>query len=89
MATSSAYLCCPATSATGKKHIFPNGSAGFLVFRGPRLSNRLVTRKSVIRADLDSMVSDMSTNGKVYPLPYLNFHPMLCIEEILDYSLRY
>nr|AEG73891.1 zeta-carotene desaturase [Nicotiana tabacum] len=63
MATSSAYLCCPATSATGKKHIFPNGSAGFLVFRGPRLSNRLVTRKSVIRADLDSMVSDMSTNA--------------------------
>ncbi|XP_009588416.1 zeta-carotene desaturase, chloroplastic/chromoplastic [Nicotiana tabacum] len=63
MATSSAYLCCPATSATGKKHILPNGSAGFLVFRGPRLSNRFVTRKSVIRADLDSMVSDMSTNA--------------------------
>lgn len=65
MATSSAYLSCPATSATGKKHVFPNGSPGFLVFGGTRLSNRLVTRKSVIRADLDSMVSDMSTNGKV------------------------
>ncbi|WMV11794.1 hypothetical protein MTR67_005179 [Solanum verrucosum] len=63
MATSSAYLCCPATSATGKKHVFPNGSPGFLVFGGTRLSNRLVTRKSVIRADLDSMVSDMSTNA--------------------------
>ncbi|NP_001234383.2 zeta-carotene desaturase, chloroplastic/chromoplastic [Solanum lycopersicum] len=63
MATSSAYLSCPATSATGKKHVFPNGSPGFLVFGGTRLSNRLVTRKSVIRADLDSMVSDMSTNA--------------------------
>ncbi|PHT74969.1 Zeta-carotene desaturase, chloroplastic/chromoplastic [Capsicum annuum] len=63
MATSSAYLCCPVTSATGKKCVFPNGSTGFLVFGGRRLSNRLVTPKSVIRADLDSMVSDMSTNA--------------------------
>ncbi|PHT41130.1 Zeta-carotene desaturase, chloroplastic/chromoplastic [Capsicum baccatum] len=63
MATSSAYLCCPVTSATGKKRVFPNGSTGFLVFGGRRLSNRLVTPKSVIRADLDSMVSDMSTNA--------------------------
>ncbi|KAK4739111.1 hypothetical protein R3W88_002808 [Solanum pinnatisectum] len=63
MATSSAYLCCPATFATGKKHVFPNGEPGFLVFGGTRLSNRLLTRKSVIRADLDSMVSDMSTNA--------------------------
>ncbi|CAN4108629.1 unnamed protein product [Withania somnifera] len=62
MATSSAsaYLCCPATSAAVKKHVFPTGSPGFLVFGGPRL---LLTRKSLIRADLDSMVSDMSTNA--------------------------
>ncbi|KAM3378314.1 zeta-carotene desaturase, chloroplastic/chromoplastic [Capsicum galapagoense] len=63
MATCSAYLCCPATSASLKKRVFPDGSAGFLVFGGRRLSNWLVTPKSVIRADLNSMVSDMSTNA--------------------------
>ncbi|CAN4111252.1 unnamed protein product [Withania somnifera] len=54
---SSAYLSCPATCSTVKKHVFPTR---FLVFGGPRL---LVTPKSVIRADLDSMVSDLSTNA--------------------------
>nr|GMD43643.1 zeta-carotene desaturase, chloroplastic/chromoplastic [Ipomoea batatas] len=59
-AASSASMCFPATR---KGTDFRSGSTGLLRRSGFRVSTRLTSRKSVIRSDLDSMVSDMSTNA--------------------------
>nr|GMD45258.1 zeta-carotene desaturase, chloroplastic/chromoplastic [Ipomoea batatas] len=53
-------MCFPATR---KGTDFRSGSTGLLRRSGFRVSTRLTSRKSVIRSDLDSMVSDMSTNA--------------------------
>nr|BAI47574.1 zeta-carotene desaturase [Ipomoea sp. Kenyan] len=59
-AASSASMCFPATR---KGADFRSGSTGLLRRSNCRVSTRLTSRKSVIRSDLDSMVSDMSTNA--------------------------
>ncbi|XP_019187856.1 PREDICTED: zeta-carotene desaturase, chloroplastic/chromoplastic [Ipomoea nil] len=59
-AASSASICFPATR---KGTDFRSGSTGLLLRSGLRVSTGLRSRKSVIRSDLDSMVSDMSTNA--------------------------
>nr|GLL37190.1 zeta-carotene desaturase, chloroplastic/chromoplastic [Ipomoea trifida] len=59
-AASSASMCFPATR---KGTDFRSGSTGLFRRSGFRVSTRLTSRKSVIRSDLDSMVSDMSTNA--------------------------
>nr|GMD40386.1 zeta-carotene desaturase, chloroplastic/chromoplastic [Ipomoea batatas] len=53
-------MCFPATR---KGTDFRYGPTGLLRRSGFRVSTRLTSRKSVIRSDLDSMVSDMSTNA--------------------------
>nr|GMD46749.1 zeta-carotene desaturase, chloroplastic/chromoplastic [Ipomoea batatas] len=53
-------MCFPATR---KGTDFRSGSTRLLRPSGFRVSTRLTSRKFVIRSDLDSMVSDMSTNA--------------------------
>lgn len=60
---SSASVCLPATPVTGKGIDFRPGSIGWLVPSSFRLSARCASRRSMVRSDLDSMVSDMTTNA--------------------------
>ena len=70
MACSSASICYPGTSATGgggnnRSFLTGSGPAGVLI-SGRRLgvSTQLRCRRSIVRSDLDSNVSDMRNNGK-------------------------
>lgn len=63
ISASSSSLCLPATSVAGKGIDFRSGPIGSLVPSSFRLSATWASRRSVIRSDLDSMVSDMTTNA--------------------------
>lgn len=63
ISASSSSLCLPATSVAGKGIDFRSGSIGSLVPSSFPLSATWASRRSVIRSDLDSMVSDMTTNA--------------------------
>ncbi|KAF3673366.1 Zeta-carotene desaturase, chloroplastic/chromoplastic [Capsicum annuum] len=67
MATSSAYLCCPVTSATGKKCVFPNGPTGFLVFGGRRCRTGMSTAVELLDQghEVDIYESATFIGGKV------------------------